>query len=210
MILCETSNIINIATLITAISSLVTGFYLWYDRRARLIVSIEPVNSVYCITIENVGKKVAKNIKISISKEFIYSLPVYNEKRGGKIRQKLLNIQERKFYFAPGVKKYFYLIQCPKSEPVDRFDVLCNEWHERNQYTPFRIDVTYNGWYECSGEYFIDQFKTEALLYKDSLAQISDSMNELLKTQKSMAEELEKISEKINNQNNGKIENEKR
>ena len=54
MILCEISNVINIATLITAISALITGFYLWYDRRARIIISIEPYDRVYFITFENV------------------------------------------------------------------------------------------------------------------------------------------------------------
>lgn len=104
MILCDIS-IMSIATLITAFSALLTGFYLWYDRRARLIVSIEAVDRVYCITIENVGKSVAKDIKISISKDYIESLPVYSDELGGRIRQILLNIQNRKFYFIPGVKK---------------------------------------------------------------------------------------------------------
>lgn len=147
MILCDIS-IMSIATLITAFSALLTGFYLWYDRRARLIVSIEAVDRVYCITIENVGKSVAKDIKISISKDYIESLPVYSDELGGRIRQILLNIQNRKFYFIPGVKKRFYLIQCPKSEPANIFDVMCNKWYEKNKYTPFRIDTTYNGWYD--------------------------------------------------------------
>lgn len=147
MILCDIS-IMSIATLITAFSALLTGFYLWYDRRARLIVSIEAVDRVYCITIENVGKSVAKDIKISISKDYIESLPVYSDELGGRIRQILLNIQNRKFYFIPGVKKRFYLIQCPKSEPANIFDVMCNKWYGKNKYTPFRIDTTYNGWYD--------------------------------------------------------------
>ena len=202
MILCEATNIVNLATLITAISALLTGFYLWYDRRARLIVSIEPVDRIYCITIENVGKSVAKDIHISISKDFINSLPVLNELRGGRIKEKLLNIQSRKFYFAPGVKKYFYLIQCPKSNPADKFDVLCNEWHDKNQYTTFRIDVTYNGWYEFSREFFIDQFNTEALLYKDSFARIADSLNEIKKSQVTIAKSLAVIQKKLNKQDN--------
>ena len=203
MILCEVINIVNLATLITAISALLTGFYLWYDRRARLIVSIETVDRVYFITIENVGKSVAEDINISISKDFINSLPMLNELRGGKIKEKLLNIQSRKFYCAPGVKKYFYLIQCPKSSPADRFDVLCNDWLERNQFTPFRIDVTYNGWYEFSREFFIDQFNTEALPYKDSFARIADSLNEIKESQVSIAKSLEVFQENLNKHDNG-------
>lgn len=202
MIFCSI-NILNLATLITALSALLTGFYLWYDRRARLIVSIEPIDHVYCITIENVGKSVAKDIKISISKDFINSLPVYSDSRGGRIKDKLLNIQSRKFYFAPGVKKRFYLIQCPKSEPADKFDILCNEWHKDNQYTLFNIDVTYNGWYEFSETFFIDQFNTEAILYKDSLARISDSLKQISKTQTEISQSLHDISEKLNSQDNG-------
>lgn len=202
MIFCSI-NILNLATLITALSALLTGFYLWYDRRARLIVSIEPIDHVYCITIENVGKSVAKDIKISISKDFINSLPVYSDPRGGRIKDKLLNTQSRKFHFAPGVKKRFYLIQCPKSEPADKFDILCNEWHKDNQYTLFNIDVTYNGWYEFSETFFIDQFNTEAILYKDSLARISDSLKQISKTQTKISQSLHDISEKLNSQDNG-------
>ena len=201
MILCDI-NILNLATLITAISALLTGFYLWYDRRARLIVSIEPIDHVYCIAIENVGKSIAKDIKISISKDFINSLPVYNELRGGRIKNKLLNIQSRKFYFAPGIKKYFYLIQCPKSEPADHFDFLCNKWHENNKYTQFSIDVTYNGWFEFSETFFIEQFNTEAILYKDSLAKVSDSLKELTKIQSKISKSLSALNEKINTQDN--------
>lgn len=202
MIICAI-NILNLATLITALSALLTGFYLWYDRRARIIVSIEPIDHVYCITIENVGKSVAKDIKISISKDFINSLPVHSEMRGGRIKNKLLNIQSRKFYFAPGVKKHFYLIQCPKSEPADKFDILCNEWHKENQYTLFDINVTYNGWFEFSETFFIDQFNTEAILYKDSLARISDSLKQISTTQNNLCKSLEVISKKINTQDNG-------
>ena len=79
MILCEAVNIVNLATLITAISALLTGFYLWYDRRARLIVSIEPVDKAYCITIENVGKSVAKDVKISNKKDYIKSITKIKE-----------------------------------------------------------------------------------------------------------------------------------
>lgn len=202
MIPCDI-NILDIATLITAISALLTGFYLWYDRRARLIVSIEPIEHVYCITIENVGRSIAKDIKISISKEFINSLPVYNELRGGRIKNKLLNIQSRKFYFAPGVKKYFLLIQCPKSEPADQFDISCNEWHKNNKYTQFSIDVTYNGWFELSETFYIEQFNTEAILVKDSLTKISDSLKELTKIQSKMSKSLNDIVKKFYFQDNG-------
>lgn len=208
MIICGIS-LMPIATLITALSALLTGFYLWYDRRARLIISIEPVDRVYCITIENVGKSVAKDIKISISKDFIETLPVYTDERGGRIKQKLQNIQSRKFYFAPGVKKYFYLIQCPKSEPADRFDYMCNEWHEQNKYTTFNIDVSYNSWYDTSREFFIEQFNTEALLYKDSNVKIADSLRELVKVQKKLAEDIHNISENINTQYNAETQNDK-
>lgn len=155
------------------------------------------------ITVENVGKSVAKDIKISISKDFINSLPVYSDLRGGRIKEKLLNIQTRKFYFAPGVKKHFYLIQCPKNEPVDKFDTLCNQWHKDNQYTRFNIDVTYNGWYEFSETFFIDQFNTEAILYKDSFARISDSLKQISQTQTKICRSLDKIIEKLNTQDNG-------
>ena len=201
MILCDI-NILNLATLITAVSALLTGFYLWYDRRARLLVYIEPLDHVYCIVIENVGKSAAKNIKITISEDFINSLPVRSETRGARIKSKLINIQSRKFFFAPGVKKYFFLIQCPKSKPADQFDIMCNEWHKNNKYTQFNIDVTYNGWFETSETFFIDQFNTEAILYKDSVAKISDSFKELIKIQNQMSESLNAINEKLNTQDN--------
>ena len=107
-------NIVNIATLLTALSALITGFYLWYDRRARIIVSIEPIDRVYYITIENVGKSVAKDVKIQIDDTFIASLPVSSSGQGKLVKDALFNIQNRKFYFTPGTKKYYLLIQCPK------------------------------------------------------------------------------------------------
>lgn len=201
MILCDIS-IMSLATLITALSALLAGFYLWYDRRARLMVSIELVDKVYCITIENVGKSVAKDISISISTDFIESLPIFTEERGGRIRQILLNIQKRKFYFAPGIKKHFYLMQCPKRQPVNMFDQMCNDWYEKNKYTSFRIEITYNGWYESSQEFFLEQFNTEALLYKDSSAKIADSLKELVKIQKSIKKNLSAIKNKLDSQNN--------
>lgn len=201
MILCDIS-IMSLATLITALSALLAGFYLWYDRRARLMVSIELVDKVYCITIENVGKSVAKDISISISTDFIESLPIFTEERGGRIRQILLNIQKRKFYFAPGIKKHFYLMQCPKRQPVDMFDQMCNDWYKKNKYTSFRIEITYNGWYESSQEFFLEQFNTEALLYKDSSAKIADSLKELVKIQKSINKNLSAIKNKLDSQNN--------
>ncbi len=185
MILCETSNIINIATLITAISALITGFYLWYDRRARIIISIEPYDRVYFITFENVGKSVAKDVKISIDKDYIASLPVDTDEQGGRIKQILFNIQNRKFFFTPGTKKYYYLMQCPKkNEPLSKFDKMCNEWYELNKFTPFRISVQYNGWFDSSVEFFLEQFNSEALLHKDSTAKISDTLIQIQKEQK--------------------------
>lgn len=125
--------IVNIATLITALSALITGFYLWCDRRARIIISIEPYDGEYFLTFENVGKSVAKDVKILIDKDFISSLPVYNDEQGGCIKQILFNIQNRKFYFPSGTKKYYYLMQCPKkNEPLSRFDVMYNQWYKEN------------------------------------------------------------------------------
>ena len=79
---------------------------------------------------------------------------------------------------------------------------MCNEWHKNNKYTQFNIDVTYNGWFETSETFFIDQFNTEAILYKDSVAKISDSFKELIKIQNQMSESLNAINEKLNTQDN--------
>ena len=185
MILCEATNIVNLATLITALSALITGFYLWYDRRARIIISIEPCDGVYFITFENVGKAVAKDVKISIDNDYIASLPVYNDEQGGRIKQMLFNIQNRKFYFTPGTKKYYYLMQCPKTkEPLSKFDRMCNEWYEQNKYTPFRISVQYNSWFDSSLEFFLDQFNSEAAIPNTQeylLAKNLDSIKNILK-----------------------------
>lgn len=209
MILCEATNIVNIATLITALSALITGFYLWYDRRARIIISIEPCDRVYFITFENVGKSVAKDVKISIDKDFISSLPVYDDEQGGRIKQILFNIQNRKFYFPPGTKKYYYLIQCPKTnEPLSRFDIMCNQWYKENKYTPFRINVQYNSWFDSSVEFSLDQFNSEALLYKDSTAKISDTLKQLQKEQKKYRETIMPLLKNIYKYINGKTENE--
>lgn len=210
MILCETSNIVNLATLITALSALITGFYLWYDRRARIIISIEPYDRVYFITFENVGKSVAKDVKISIDNDYIASLPVDNDEQGGRIKQILFNIQNRKFYFTPGTKKYYYLMQCPKTkEPLSKFDRMCNEWYEQNKYTPFRISVQYNSWFDSSVEFFLDQFNSEALLHKDSTAKISDTLIQLQKEQKKCKETILPLLKNINKYINGKTSNEK-
>lgn len=209
MILCEAVNIVNLATLITAISALLTGFYLWYDRRARLIVSIEPVDKAYCITIENVGKSVAKDVKISIDKDYIASLPVFNDEQGGRIKQILFNIQNRKFYFTPGTKKYYYLMQCPKTkDPLSEFDRMCNQWYRENKYIPFRISIQYNSWFDTTAEFFLDQFNSEALLRKDSIAKISDTLIQLQKEQKKCKEIIVPLLNNINKYINGKTTNE--
>lgn len=209
MILCEAVNIVDLATLITAISALLTGFYLWYDRRARLIVSIEPVDRVYCITIENVGKSVAKDVKISIDKDYIASLPVFNDEQGRRIKQILFNIQNRKFYFTPGTKKYYYLMQCPKTkEPLSEFDRMCNQWYGENKYIPFRISIQYNSWFDITAEFFLDQFNSEALLRKDSTAKISDTLMLLQKEQKKCKEIIMPLLNNINKYINGKTPNE--
>ena len=161
MIFCDI-NIVSIATLLTALSALVTGFYLWYDRRARIIVSIEPIDRVYYITIENVGKSVAKDVKIQIDKTFISSLPVSSSGQGKHIKAALFSIQNRKFYFTPGTKKYYYLIQCPKINNLNEFDILCNNWYEEYKFTPLSISVTYNSWFDYNVEFFLDQFNSEA------------------------------------------------
>lgn len=155
-------NIVNIATLLTALSALITGFYLWYDRRARVIVSIEPIDRVYYITIENVGKSVAKDVKIQIDDTFIASLPVSSSGQGKLVKDALFNIQNRKFYFTPGTKKYYLLIQCPKTKNLGEFDMLCNNWHEKNKFTPFYVSITYNSWFDYRVEFFLDQFNSEA------------------------------------------------
>ncbi len=161
MILCEVK-IIDIATLLTALSSLITGFYLWYDRRARIIVSIEPIDRRYYLTIENVGKSVAKDVKIGIDKSYINSLPVSSRNEGYLIKKALQNIQERKFYYTPGTKKYYLLMQCPKANGLSEFDLLCNDWYEKNKYRPFSISVTYNNWFDYRVEFFLEQFNSDA------------------------------------------------
>lgn len=187
MILCNTTNIVNIATLITAISALITGFYLWYDRRARIIVSIEPIDRVYYLTIENVGKSVAKDLKISVDKEYIKTLPVLSSGQGKLFKEALINIQKRKFYFTPGTKKYYHLMQCPKTRDLSEFDILCNQWYDKYKYTPFYVNVTYNGWYDYHVEFFLDQFNSGASIphskeywFLKNIANIKDILKEKL------------------------------
>lgn len=211
MISCE-MELVNYATLITALSSLITVLYIWYDRRPRLIVNIEAIDLVYCISIENVGKTVARNIKISISEDLINSLPE-NRDHGGYTKKILRNVQSRKFYLAPGVKKYYFVIPCKRIEVRDEYDELCNKWHENNKYTLFRIDITYNGWYECSEEFFMDQFDTEALIVKDSLTKIYEILKRKYKSHDNCSNgyctEIDKIIEDLNILYNEENENEK-
>lgn len=208
MILCDL-NIMNIATLITALSALLTGFYLWYDRRARIIVSIEPLERVYYIIIENVGKSVARDVKISIDFNYINSLPVFSDEKGGRIKEILCNIQKRKFYFTPGTKKYYYLMQCPKkNQSLDEFDRMCNEWYETHKFTPFRVSIQYNGWFDYNEEFFIEQFNSEALLYKNSTDKISETLIQIKKEQDKCRSILISLSNTIKKYINGKIEDE--
>lgn len=201
--------IMNITTFITATSALLTVFYLWYDRRARIVVSIELLDRAYYITIENVGRSVARNVKISIDTDYIMSLPVYHEE-GYRPKEILLNIQNRKFYYTPGTKKYYYLIQCPKKNtPLSHFDKLCNDWHDRFKFTPFRIYITYNNWLDLSEEFFLEQFHTEALLYKDSISKISDSLKKMEENQKRCNSMLSALARSIKECINGKNENAK-
>lgn len=197
MIDCDI-DIIGIATLITALASLLTGFYLWYDRRARIIISVEVVDFAYYLTLENVGKSVARDIKISINKDFIDSLPELDEQSGGRIKQILYNIQQRKFYFAPGVKKRYYLIQCPKKNSSILFDRMCYEWHEKHKYTSLRVNVVYNGWFDCTEDFFLEQFNSEALLYKTPLEKLAEPLKEIGKKQKEIASSLNKLNYSLN------------
>lgn len=60
-----------------------------------------------------------------------------------------------------------------------------------------------------SQEFFIEQFHTEALLYKDSFANIADSLKDLVKMQKSINSNLSIIKNKLVPQNNEQTQNAK-
>ena len=76
-------------------------------------------------------------------------------------------------------------MQCPKTkEPLSKFDRMCNEWYEQNKYTPFRISVQYNSWFDSSLEFFLDQFNSEAAIPNTQeylLAKNLDSIKNILK-----------------------------
>lgn len=155
-------NIMSIATPITALSALITGFYLWYDRRARIIVSIEPIEHIYYLTIENIGRSVARDVKIRINKEFIESLPVDDRGSGKLCKAVLKKIQLRKFHYTPGLKKYYYLIPCEPTYLDSEYKILCSQWYDNHRYLPIKIEIEYNSWFELKEEFILDQFNSEA------------------------------------------------
>lgn len=153
------SNLSSIATLMTAIATLATVLLMFYERKARIIVSIEPLEKIYFLKIENVGKSTAKNIKIHINNEYIKTL--YNK----QWRDILVRIQSRKFHLCAGKVKYYPIVHCYSSYDKGIYTKeIINNWHNNNKYKIMRIVVEYNGWHYLEEELCIDNFDSEAAL----------------------------------------------
>lgn len=162
MILCDSTTLTemaSLATLLTAIATLITVWLMFSERRARIIISIEPHEKIFFLKIENVGKLTATNVKIYIDNQFINSL--YNE----RWKNILIRIQSRKFHLCAGTIKYYPLVHCYSSHDKGNFSKeMINNWYDKYMYLPMRIIVEYNSWYFLEKELYIDNFNSEAAI----------------------------------------------
>lgn len=160
MILCELS---SIATLITAVATFITVLLMFSERRARIIISIEPHDKIYFLKIENIGKSTAKNIKIHINNEYIESL--YNK----QWKEILVRIQSRKFHLCAGKAKYYPFVHCYSSHDKGNYTKeTINNWHNNYKYEIMCIEVEYNSWYYLEEKFCIDNFDSEAAIIPSS------------------------------------------
>lgn len=166
MVLFETSlfgNLSSIATLITAVATLITVLLMYSERRARIIISIEPHEKIYFLKIENVGKSTARNVKIRINNEYIDKL--YNK----RWRDILDRVQSRKFYLGAGKAKYYPLVHCHSSYNKGNYTKeTINNWHNNYKYEVMRIIVEYNSWYYLEETFCIDSFDSESAIIPTS------------------------------------------
>jgi hypothetical protein len=129
----------NLATFVTALGTFVTVIWLYIDRRAQMEATIEVHNLAYFLKIENVGKSVAKNIRVTVNEDFIASLP-----QCGSNRDDLRQLKNCTLYLQPGVFKYFLLLECEHVNNPNERQKLCNEWLKNHVNTPIKIEITYN------------------------------------------------------------------
>ena len=176
----------EIATLITALASFCTFIYLLIERRARLIPNIESIDGFYCLSIENVGERVAKHIHISIDKRFTDSLPDCGEYAGGRIKTVLSDLSTKSLYIAPGKKKYFLLIQFNKKMPDSEYDEKCNDWHNKNSNETFIITIKYN-------RFFYKNFKFRTSDYCIGSFAVKNEFEKIAENLKKISEHIEKI-----------------
>lgn len=187
MILLTCPSWTEIATLITALASFCTFIYLLIERRARLIPNIESIDGFYCLSIENVGERVAKHIKIIIDNKFTDSLPDCGEYKGGRIKKTLSNLSSKSLYIAPGKKKYFLLIQCDKKEPNSEYDKECNNWHNENGNVTFIITIKYNRFF-----YKLFNFRTSD--YCVGTFAVKSEFDKIAENLKKISEQVEKLN----------------
>lgn len=171
----------EIATLVTALASFCTFIYLLIERRARLIPNIESIDGFYCLSIENVGERVAKHIKILIDDKFTDSLPDCGEYKGGKIKKILSDLSTKSLYIAPGKKKYFLLIQFNKKMPYSEYDTKCNDWHNKNSNETFLITIKYNRFFYKNFKFRTSDYCIGAFAVKNEFGKIAECLNKILK-----------------------------
>lgn len=193
------TDLANIGTFLASLAALFTVLVLWYERRATIVFNIEIVNYNFCLTIENIGKLPARNVRVQIPEELISSLPEDGELHGARIKEFLYDLNNRKLHLSSGSKMYFWLIHCEREYAHTDFLKHCNEWHQKFGAKQFRFRATYNWIYRTSDKFSISQFSPYALEVKTPQQEIADNINSLTKEITKCKDALNSIRKQLNN-----------
>jgi hypothetical protein len=171
----------NLATLVTAFGTFITVIWLYIDRRAQIEATIEVYDLKYYLKIENVGKSVAKDIRVTVKEAFIDSLP-----QCGSNREDLRQLKNYTLYLQPGAFKYFLLLDCEHiQDPNDR-QKLCNAWLKEHVNTPIEIKITYHCMRKTIITFCIGNFSMRSAKIKSPLERLVEEvhiLNEQIKEQ---------------------------
>lgn len=137
-------------------------------HRPNLLFSIITHDGSYYLKIQNTGKEIASNVKVSFSVSFLDSLLFKG------VANRLMQLKDP-FCIEPQTSKYYYITPCKNTtycittvghESYDNNEV--NAWLEKHISDPIDIECTYADKYFVSESFSLQMFSSPAALLSDN------------------------------------------
>lgn len=156
------------------------------DNRARICISIVPIEDIFCFKIQNIGKRIAYDVNIKFSDDLLNSLPEGYELFLKKIENKGFIVTPYRIKYIPLFRNYInentqITIETNNQEITGK---EVNDWLKNNINLRFTITGTYKddmSNYNIDEKFSIDDFVIGDLEKPNEIPEAIKQLNETIK-----------------------------